>query len=47
MGVVALSGLSLGALPEASWGILLGWVIFYTWAMHAIDRRWEAHIHAG
>ena len=47
MGVAALSGLVMEALPEARWGILVGWAIFYTWAMHAIDRRWKAHIHAG
>ncbi|KAF0101277.1 MAG: putative undecaprenyl phosphate N-acetylglucosaminyltransferase [bacterium] len=46
MGMAAISGLLMEVRPDARWSILVGWVIFYTWAMHAIDRRWEAHIHA-
>lgn len=47
MGAAAFTALVVGVLPEARWGILAGWAIFYTLAMHAVDRRWEVHIHAG
>lgn len=47
MAVAALSGLAMEALPVLRWGVLVGWVAFYGWAAHVVDRRWEAHVHAG